>query len=133
MIDKNDPRLTAFLLDELDHDAAAEVQAAIDQSPELRKHVDGLRTIIGVLSESANDVVADDAIQLSAEQLQQIEAQANPPAALIGSTDRRTTWTRLAVAALFLYAIGLSFVAFRKPVKMKVRFPKLTSSIMADQ
>ena len=124
MIDKNDPRLTAFLLDELDHDAAAEVQAAIDQSPELRKHVDGLRTIIGVLSESANDVVADDAIELSAEQLQQIEAQANPPAALIGSTDRRTTWTRLAVAALFLYAVGLSFVAFRKPAKNESQISK---------
>ncbi len=43
MIDKNDPRLTAYVLDELDAVERAEVQAAIDASPELQSVVEQIR------------------------------------------------------------------------------------------
>ena len=123
MIDKNDPRLTAYLLDELDDESAGEVQAAIEASPELREHVDGLRSTIGTLQNSLQNTLASsgDAV-LSSGQLAQIDqaastvSVANTNAA--GDTDSRSRWRIAALAALVLYAVGtVSYTHLTLPTK----------------
>ena len=109
MIDKNDPRLTAYLLDELDDDSAAEVQAAIDTSPELREHADALRRTIGTLQNAlatSGDVVMSDG-QLA--EIDEAVSQGTVTKPVVSDdSDRRTLWRNLAFAALVLYAIGIS-------------------------
>ncbi len=51
MIDKNDPRLTAFVLDELDADQRLEIQAAIETSPDLQTEVAEIRRTVGLLGD----------------------------------------------------------------------------------
>ena len=115
MIDKNDPRLTAYLLDELDDDSAAEVQAAIEASDELREHVDGLRMTIGVLNNAVSEKASG---ALTASQLAEIDAAVDQPVAVRSATDvvaGRSHWRNLVLVALVLYAVGISIFAFRKP------------------
>ena len=116
MIDKDDPRLTAYLLDELDDDAAAEVQAAIEASDELREHVEGLRQTIGILHESFR---GQSNPELTSAQLAEIDAAASDPTTVVApppqSEHGRVRWRNFALAGLVLYAIGISIVAFRKP------------------
>ncbi len=51
MIDKNDPRLTAFVLDGLDADQRLEIQAAIETSPDLQSEVAEIRRTVGLLGD----------------------------------------------------------------------------------
>ena len=51
MIKKDDPRLTAFVLGELDANEASQVQDAIDASPELQTFVEEIRETVGMLGE----------------------------------------------------------------------------------
>ena len=126
MIDKNDPRLTAFLLDELDDDTAAVVQAALDASPELQEHVNGLQSTIGVLQGALGDLSVGDAPAMTDEQLKQIHDQANEQRPVVArEKDDRVIWRNLAIAALVLYAVGISIFAFRKPTLTAEQLSKL--------
>ena len=49
MIDKNDPRLTAYVMGELDESELHEVTEAIEASHELKAEVEELRETIGLL------------------------------------------------------------------------------------
>ncbi|MCO8120162.1 VWA domain-containing protein [Stieleria sp. TO1_6] len=130
MIDKNDPRLTAYLCDELQPTERAEVDAAIEQSAELRRHVDGLRETMAalqsVLAPGADDDSQAAADRLTDQQLAEVDAAAAASGANVttalpqGESSGRATWRRLAMAALLLYAVGISFFAFRRPVALPV-------------
>ena len=134
MIDKNDPRLTAYLLDELDDDSVAEVQAAIDASPELQEHVEGLRATIGVLQTSLMGVGVAEKPSLTDEQLQSIDSEVVVAAETPGTytlngesspADSRIYWGRAAIAALVVYAVGVSYFAMRKPTATQQQLSKL--------
>lgn len=130
MIDKNDPRLTAYLLDELEPQEVAAVEAAIAASPELQEHVEGLRGTIGVLHRAFGAPDSDETT-MSESQLNKIEAAASGQVVAgdsavkkslvdVGGKDiaTRIRWRNFAIAALVLYAVGLSAFAFQKPSTM---------------
>jgi len=76
--DANDPRLTAYALDELDDAERAEVEKLLEQSPEARAAVEEIRQTAELLTgEFANEPVA----ALSAEQRRAIEAATEEVAA----------------------------------------------------
>jgi hypothetical protein len=51
MIDQNDPRLTAYALGELSSAEQAEIEQAIENSPELAATVEEIRAVVGMLGE----------------------------------------------------------------------------------
>ena len=55
MIDKNDPKLTAYAMGELSADEAREVEQSIANSPELATAVDEIRAMIGSLESAFAD------------------------------------------------------------------------------
>ncbi|MCA9140287.1 MAG: hypothetical protein KDB00_26130, partial [Planctomycetales bacterium] len=131
MINKDDPRLTAYLLGELDESGHDEVQAALAESADLRKHVDGLRETILTL-QSALGVVPSGADELTEQQIAAVEAAASvQPVAVkpveLGEEPRRVWLRRFALAALVLYAVGMSVFALR-PAKIN---PEVASSMLA--
>ena len=62
MIDKDDPRLTDFVLGELDAQSHAEIQAQIDQNPELAAAVAEIQQVVGLVGES---FLSEPALQLT--------------------------------------------------------------------
>lgn len=71
MIDKNDPRLTAFVLGELNEKESAEIQSALEQSAELQSAVQEIRLTIELLTQQfANEPSAS----LTAQQREEIFA-----------------------------------------------------------
>ncbi len=120
MIDKNDPRLTAYLLDELSPQEVSVVEAALQESPELQSHLDDLRFMTVRMNQTFK--AADNhELTMTDSQLQQLDAAANsnePSNSQVATEDYSapSQWRNLALAALILYAVGLSLFAFRKPV-----------------
>lgn len=123
MINKDDPRLTAYLLGELDEAGHDEIQSALAESEELRQHLDGLRETIDAIQNafgadgSAGGVGADE---LTQEQIAAVEAAAAITPLQLGDAPSRVWMRRFAIAALVLYAIGISFFAFRDPPPLPV-------------
>ena len=96
-IERNDPRLTAYVLDELELAEKAEIEAALQESEELRKEVDKIRQACGLLGES---LCQEPAVGLKLEQIELIEKS-------VGSQETvRPWWFRpgLPVAASVLLA-----------------------------
>ena len=83
MINQNDPRLTAYLLGELDEAGHEEIQSALAQSPELRKHVDALRETIESVQNALGGLDAG-ADELTVDQIAAVEAAAAEAAAARG-------------------------------------------------
>ena len=71
MIDKNDPRLTDFLLGELDAQQRDEIQLQIDQDPEFARAVDEFKQTIELIGRSYE---SEPALGLSSEQLNELRA-----------------------------------------------------------
>ena len=96
-IERNDPRLTAYVLDELELAEKAEIEAALQESEELRKEVDAIRLACGLLGES---LLQEPAVGLKPEQIEQIEKSVRPQETV------RPWWFRpgLPVAASVLLA-----------------------------
>ena len=74
-IDRNDPRLTAYVLNELDQAEKAEVEAALQESEELRREVEKIRQACGLLGES---LLQEPDVELKPEQIEQIEKAVRP-------------------------------------------------------
>ena len=74
-IDRNDPRLTAYVLNELDQAVKAEVEAALQESEELRREVEEIRQACGLLGES---LLHEPDVGLTPEQIEQIEKAVRP-------------------------------------------------------
>ena len=96
-IDRNDPRLTAYVLNELDQAEKAEVEAALQESEELRREVEEIRQACGRLGES---LLQEPDVGLTPEQIEQIEKAVRP------QETTRPWWFRpgLPVAASVLLA-----------------------------
>ena len=60
--DPNDPRLTAYVLGELEPAERAEVEAMLDDSPECRQAVDEIRLTVGWLTERLHEEQAAHAL-----------------------------------------------------------------------
>ncbi len=102
MIDKNDPKLTAFVLDELSAEERAQVQAAIDASDELAAEVEAIRAAKSMLE----DVFAAEAgLSLSDEQKAVVESASEAghvnkqSETMVPGKASRRRWVSLAVAA----------------------------------
>ena len=96
-IDRNDPRLTAYVLNELDQAEKAEVEAALQESEERRREVEEIRQACGLLGES---LLQEPDVGLKPEQIEQIEKAVRP------QETTRPWWFRpgLPVAASVLLA-----------------------------
>ncbi len=104
-LDANGPRLTAYVLGELDPRERTEIDRELESSPLARQAVEELREITSVLSE---ELKKEPATRLSQFQRIAIESESQRhrgPA-------RRIPWLGLAVAATILVAIG-AYVHFQ--------------------
>ena len=97
-IDRNDPRLTAYVLNELDQAEKSAVEAALQESEELRNEVEKIRQACGLLEES---LLHESGVGLKPEQIEQLIEKAARPQETI-----RPWWFRpgLPVAASVLLA-----------------------------
>ncbi|HMO15955.1 MAG TPA: hypothetical protein PKD64_17760 [Pirellulaceae bacterium] len=73
MIDREDPRLTAYLLNELDEDNRLEIEAALENSVELRGVVDELRDTIQLLTTEFKRELRDEPVFLTQESTAQAD------------------------------------------------------------
>ena len=94
-IDANDPRLTAYALNELDAEDRREVSMLLETSPEAREAVEEIRQAADALSRELND---ESPLQLTNEQRQTVEQAM--------TTRRQRRWMPLAVAASLLLVAG---------------------------
>ncbi len=113
-LDPNDPKLTAYALGELDDAEQAEVEAALRQSPELRRAVDEIRRTAALLSEHLQ---AEACPPLTAEQREAIFRQSEEPASPAAAAAekprrRRRIVLPLAAAASLLLAVGITLYAW---------------------
>ena len=134
MIDKNDPRLTAYLFDELDAEDVAQIESAIRESDDLREHVEALRETIGVLHRAAATAPDSESLSLTASQIDSIESAAVGvqgetqsesvskhsdgtafPSLETTDSPSRFRWQNFAIAALVLYVVGISLFTLRGP------------------
>lgn len=116
MIEKNDPRLTAYLLDELTAEEAAIIESELANSDDLQAHVDELRGTIEALHRVFDEPHTNSATaELTAEQLSAIDAASTGPTSELLSNERdsKSRWRGLAIAALVLYAIGVSVLNWK--------------------
>ena len=95
-LDKNDPRLTAYALGELEGDERLEVEQALEASPELRQDVEALRALGLQLEKDLED--QDTELRLDDRQREQVLAP--QPAG------RRLLFPWLAAAAAAVLLIG---------------------------
>jgi len=108
MLDKNDPRLTAYALGELDEQETRLVEADLECSAELRDEVDAIRRASSLLTEHLG---SEPCPELTAEQREAIHQESRivaPPPLLSAGGDRRygRRWlvTSVAVAAALVLA-----------------------------
>ena len=99
-IDRNDPRLTAYVLNELSDADRAEVEAALDGSPELRQTVDEIRQTTDLL---ADRLPSEPYPSLSDDQRAPILADHAP--ATRQSESSQSRWISIAVAVSLLFVI----------------------------
>ena len=117
-IDKNDPRLTAYALGELEESERAEIEAAVNNSESLRRLVADIRATADLVTA---ELKAESALGLSDEQraaveakLAAAEAQGATPATI--PMPRRTRWSgRAALAASVALMIGASYWTLTRP------------------
>lgn len=71
-LDKNDPRLTAYALSELDGDDRAELEAALAESPDARDEIESIRQLAGNLTEA---YAAEPSLGLDRLRKQEVEGR----------------------------------------------------------
>lgn len=114
--DPNDPRLTAYVLGELDPSERAEVEAILNESSECRRAMEEIRSTVGWLTERLHEEQA--AIALSPTP----ETNHKPIAAIASQAiaPPRPWWKKHpryglgAVAALLLLGTTIAFVSIRQ-------------------
>lgn len=127
MIDANDPRLTAYVLGELEDADRRVVQEAIERSADLQREVEAIRQSVARL----NDFFQSEASPgLTAEQKVQLRVHAEPNAATAKRRgSNRARWSIAGLAMLGLLTIGV-FVA--DSVFRSIRPTSVASSVEAD-
>ncbi len=114
-IDRNDPRLTAFVLNELEDREKAEVEAALQSSDELRSEIEKIREACAQLTGALGQ---EPTVGLRPEQIEEIERAVGPQT----RTSTRPWWWRpgLPIAASVLLAavlFGPGWVERLQPAK----------------
>lgn len=122
MIDKNDPRLTAYLLDELNSEEVSLLEAELCESPDARLHLEGLRLTIERMHHAFNGT---DSVgpTMTDSQMQQVDVASCvneewKNRIVADDYTGRIGWRDFTIAALALYAVGLSLFSFRNPVSI---------------
>ena len=115
MIDRNDPRLTAFVLGELDSGEESQVRRAIEQSAELAQVVDDIRK---TASQLADEFAADLRVGLSAEQKTElVEGKATPAAVGPAAKSFALKYWAWAAVAASLMALAIPYVVEQQHLK----------------
>ncbi len=104
-IDKNDPRLTAFALDELPREETAELQAALKNDPALQAEVDAIRAVADKLKTTLAEEPLPKAVTELVATLEKAGEQPNT-FTLKKRIFTMKSITKIAVAATILLAIG---------------------------
>lgn len=150
MIDKNDPRLTAYVLGELGSAEAARVEAAIDESDELKLVVDEIQrttelltlqfsqeTELSLTSTQRAEILAD--LEPSVGPVESAEHGSSEPGGL-ASTNRRRRWMGWILVAGMAWILGsLAYwsVEPRQPMSVGTKTddlsaPKATENLAND-
>ena len=108
--DPNDPRLTAFVLGELDADEHAAVEQLVSQSPECRQAVDEIRTTAQWLTKQLHDEQAAHRTAATVNH-QIIEQTLAQPVVTRSPWWRRRRYQLVGLAALLLASVTLLFVS----------------------
>ncbi|HZW31643.1 MAG TPA: von Willebrand factor type A domain-containing protein [Isosphaeraceae bacterium] len=114
--DPNDPRLTAYLLGELDPADCAEVESMLQDSPEGRQAAEEIRLTVSWLSEQLHE---EQAVQSQTARLdhQTIAAPTPSPAAAPRPWWRRKPYQLGGVAALLLLGAAVSLITITARVE----------------
>ncbi len=96
-IQPDDPRLTAYALDELEEVQRLEIESLLQESPEAQAAVDEIRDAASLLRDGLANEPGDGLTEAQRESIEQL-----------GRSPRRTRWTRLAAVASLLLAVGVS-------------------------
>jgi len=137
-LNPDDPRLTAYVLGELDEAERAEVEAILEKSPEARKEVEEIRsTVERVTMELGTEPLP----ALSAEEREKITAKAEQETAPVEQLPQRRrrwipslTWRGWAMAASVLVAVivGIPYIQDLRPEKAETG-QKPDSTVTYDQ
>jgi Ca-activated chloride channel family protein len=104
------PELTAYLLDELDPDTRAALEAAVAASPELAAELNALRQTLGTVSEA---FAAEPALGLSPAQHQRVLEAVGPVASERGPKMEPTSARRRSSKSTPLASILLNWLGWR--------------------
>ena len=99
MIDQNDPRLTSYVLGELSAAEAAEIEQAIQDSPELEAAVEEIRSTVGLLGDA---YLGQERLSLRDEQKVSLATTTKPTNVKTGSSRRWIGWATSACLATVL-------------------------------
>ena len=99
MIEKNDFRLTSFVLGELNDAESAEIQTAIDSSPELQAVVNEIRQTVDLLGAAYQ---AEEPLSLLAEQKAALAMTGADPSVAGSRSSSGRPWLPIALAASLL-------------------------------
>lgn len=129
-IDSNDPKLTAFVLGELDAKEQAEIEAQVGRSETLRQTVRSIRETADLLR---NDLQGEPCPTLSEDQRAVIDAKMADHAGRNGAANRslfarRRIWIPTAVAA----SLAIAFGAYYNFMPHLSRVGELSSSRLAS-
>ena len=121
MINKNDPRLTAFVLGELDDTERQELQTALDQQPELLAEVQQIQNASNQLQSFFG---SETDLELTAEQHEQLKTELATPGDIEVSRreaerskyDQRTGSRRFWFIAASILGLLLIGWMFREPL-----------------
>ena len=111
MIDKNDPKLTEFVLGELDSVESAEIAMQVEETPELKDAVEQIRQTIGLVEESYQ---SEPELSLNDEQKVELGQSEQSPVAV--KAGRRLWWV-LAASLLLMLGSGSFWMATRSEPK----------------
>jgi hypothetical protein len=114
-IDTNDPRLTAYVLGEMQGSERAEFEMLLKQNPEAQKLVDEIRHTASFLTEQFSN---EPCPQLSEEDRREIISEADKAGKIIGFPWRRyyAPLSLSAIAACLLVALGWHFMFINEKV-----------------
>ena len=115
-LDLNDPRLTAYALDELDPAEKSEIEAAIAGRPEILKYVDEIRATAAML---ADEFLFEPKVGLTEEQRRRIEETLDAPVVAVpidASPKWRRRFLRYGGFAAAAGVMGVMANAYLKPM-----------------
>jgi Ca-activated chloride channel homolog len=110
--DPNDPRLTAYVLGELETAERADVEAMLNDSPECRQAVDEIRSTISWLTDQLREEQASHSVAPEANH-RPIAAVLPQPAAPARPWWRRPRYRLGGLAALLLLAATISLISIK--------------------